>query len=200
MNDRFVRTLAGQSREFSVRTDAYDVRPGMMLGQHFEDGVLPIAYASRKPFDRDKVHSVTETECLGLVRAVRISSVFLYGHGFLLQTDHQPWVYLDWAKFENDRVMRWTLLLRGYHFCIGGCGVSAATSSAEHQRVRSFVLLPCGASKGRHNVSAFSFRFLCSIDGSLAEQTVSVRWTNKGIRLGKGRVTGNLMCGIHVCV
>ncbi|KXJ13792.1 Retrovirus-related Pol polyprotein from transposon 297 [Exaiptasia diaphana] len=48
--------------------------------------------------------------------------MYLYGKEFILQTDHQSLVYLDKAKFTNDRVMRWALYLQSYKdYFIKGC-------------------------------------------------------------------------------
>ena len=37
---------------------------------------------------------------------------------FILQTDHQTLDYLNYAKFYNDRAMRWSLALEGYDFWV----------------------------------------------------------------------------------
>ena len=31
-----------------------------------------------------------------------------------LQTDHQPFAYLNKTKYQNDRTIRWALALQGY--------------------------------------------------------------------------------------
>ena len=50
--------------------------------------------------------------------AVRKFQIYLYGTEFTLQTDHQPLVYLNRAKFVNDRIMRWAMFLQSYRFRI----------------------------------------------------------------------------------
>ena len=45
-------------------------------------------------------------------------SKFLYGREFLLETDHQPLVYLNRTKVANPRIMRWALALQPYRFRI----------------------------------------------------------------------------------
>ena len=40
--------------------------------------------------------------------------LYLAGKFFILQTDHTLLSYLNQAKFQNDRIMRWALALQGY--------------------------------------------------------------------------------------
>ena len=44
--------------------------------------------------------------------------LFLAGKAFVLQTDHQPLVYLNKTKYQNDRVMRWALAIQEYDFIV----------------------------------------------------------------------------------
>ena len=57
-----------------------------------------------------------ERECLALVWAIRRFSLYLYGRGFTVQTDHQPLKYLAKAKLENSRILRWALVLQEFDF------------------------------------------------------------------------------------
>jgi len=42
---------------------------------------------------------------------------FLYGKEFILETDHQPLLYLGKAQYgENSRLVRWALVLQQYQF------------------------------------------------------------------------------------
>ena len=59
----------------------------------------PVAFCSRKFLPREKRYSVIERECLALVWAVQKFQKYLYGVEFILETDHQPLVFLDSAKF-----------------------------------------------------------------------------------------------------
>jgi len=44
---------------------------------------------------------------------------FLYGKAFILETDHQPLLYLGKAKYgQNSRLMRWALVLQQYQFTV----------------------------------------------------------------------------------
>ena len=43
---------------------------------------------------------------------------YLLGVHFFLETDHHPLQYLQSAKFQNGRVMRWSLILQPYRFTV----------------------------------------------------------------------------------
>ena len=101
-----------------LRTDASDVGIGAVLLQEHEGELFPVSYASRKLLPRERNYSVIERECLGLVWAVQKFYVYLYGKEFILQTDHEPLVYLNKAKLLNSRIMRWALVLQEYRFTL----------------------------------------------------------------------------------
>ena len=44
--------------------------------------------------------------------------MYLYGREFILETDHQPLLYLNRAKVSNPRIMRWALALQPYRFTV----------------------------------------------------------------------------------
>ena len=104
-------------KDFFLRTDASDYGIGGVLLQEHERK-FPIAYASRKLSDRERGYSVIEKECLAIVWAVRKFQAYLYGRSFVLETDHQPLVYLNRSKVSNGRLMRWAIFLQSYHFSI----------------------------------------------------------------------------------
>ena len=108
--------LPDLNRPFVLRTDASNVGLGSALMQEFEGRLFPVAYASRKLLRRETHYSPIEKECLAIVWAIRTFSLYLYGRQFVLQTDHQPLQYLNAAKFESPRVMRWALFLQNQSF------------------------------------------------------------------------------------
>ena len=101
-------------KPFVLRTDASDVGLGAVLMQAYEGKLFPVSYASRKLLDREKNYSAIEKECLAVVWAIKKYLQYLYGVEFTLQTDHQPLVYINQAKFENSRVMRWAMYLQNF--------------------------------------------------------------------------------------
>lgn len=115
---RPILKLPDFDRTFILRTDASEDGIGAVLLQLENDEKLPVAYASRKLQDRERSYAVIEKECLAVVWGVQKFHQYLYGHEFLLETDHQPLTCLDKSKTENSRLMRWALLLQQYRFRI----------------------------------------------------------------------------------
>ena len=122
-------------KSFTLRTDASDTGLGAMILQQHDDGLFPVSFASRKLLDREKRYSVLERECLAVVWGIKKFKMYLYGVEFILQTDHQSLVYLDRAKFENDRVMRWAMFLQNYRFRIEAIKGSANVGADYLSRV-----------------------------------------------------------------
>ena len=108
--------LPDPGRQFILRTDASDTAIGAVLLQEHEDGVFPVAYASRKLSRAECNYAVVERQCLAIVWAVSKFYTYLYGRQFVLQTDHRPLVYLDRAKLSNARVTRWALALQPFKY------------------------------------------------------------------------------------
>ena len=104
------------NKQFILQTDASDSGVGAALLQEFDDGIFPIAYASKKLLQREKNYSVIERECLAIVFGIRKFQNFLYGTSFVLQTDHVPLSYIQKCKIESGRIMRWALFLQNYQF------------------------------------------------------------------------------------
>ena len=103
-------------RPFILSTDASGVGLGAVLMQEFQDGRMPVLYISRKLKPAETRYSVIERECLGLVWAVKKLHQYLFGREFILETDHQPLLFLDRTKISNDRVMRWALTMQQYRY------------------------------------------------------------------------------------
>ena len=49
-----------------------------------------------------------------MVWAVKKYLRYLYGMELVLQTDHRPLVYINQAKFENSKLMRWAMYLQNF--------------------------------------------------------------------------------------
>ncbi|KAL3861557.1 hypothetical protein ACJMK2_007585 [Sinanodonta woodiana] len=106
------------NKAFILRSDASETGLGAVLLQEQEGVKLPIAYASRKLLPREQNYSVTEKECLALVWGIVKFHTYLFEREFVLETDHQPLIYLNKAKVANARLMRWALTLQPYRFRI----------------------------------------------------------------------------------
>nr|XP_034315954.1 uncharacterized protein LOC117685617 [Crassostrea gigas] len=118
LSERPILKLPEFNEIFILRTDAADDGIGAVLLQMEDDEKLPVAYASRKLQPREKAYAVIEKECLAVVWGIQKFHQYLYGREFLLETDHQPLTYLNKAKTENSRLMRWALQLQPYRFRI----------------------------------------------------------------------------------
>ena len=103
-------------KAFILRTDASKQALGAVLLQEHNGEVFPVLYISRKLADAETRYSAIERECLGLIWAVEKLRYYLLGREFILETDHQPLQFVNKTKINNDRVMRWALLLQEYKF------------------------------------------------------------------------------------
>lgn len=105
---------------FILQTDASDRGLGAVLLQEELGQKLPIAYASGKLRERESEckYATAEKKCLAVVWEIQKFQKYLYGHEFILETDHSPLVYLNKAKVTNPRLMRWALSLQPYRFTI----------------------------------------------------------------------------------
>ena len=92
-------------RPFTVRSDVSNGGFGAMLLPEFEDGLFPIAYASRKLKKNEWNYCTIEKECLAMIFAVKRFQLYLYGTDFVIQTDHKHLVYIQSCKIESPRVM-----------------------------------------------------------------------------------------------
>jgi hypothetical protein len=106
------------SRQFKVAVDASDVAAGAVLLQEDEDGVdHPISYFSRKFTASQRNYSTIEKECLGMILALQHFEVYVNSSTLpvIVFSDHNPLVFLHKLKNNNQRLMRWSLLLQGYN-------------------------------------------------------------------------------------
>ena len=108
--------LPDLEKQFVLQTDASNIGLGASLMQDFNGKLFPIAFASRKLLPREQKYATIEKECLAIVWAIKKFALYLYGREFILQTDHNSLQFLDSAKFDCPRVMRWVLFLQTYAF------------------------------------------------------------------------------------
>jgi len=100
---------------FIVQVDASNRALGAILCQRDQnDDEHPIVYASRKLQPREEKLSTTEKECLAIVWAVELFRYYLYGRKFLLQTDHNPLVWLNQVRDKSQKLLRWSITLQEY--------------------------------------------------------------------------------------
>ena len=105
-----------------VHTDASPYGLGGVMSHVFPDGKeKPVCYISRSLSVAERNYGHIEKEGLGLVFAVKKLHHFLFGHKFLMITDHKPLLGLFGEnKGIPDRaaarIARWALLLSAYDY------------------------------------------------------------------------------------
>ena len=100
---------------FILQVDASDYGVGAILCQLDNEGQdHPVVFASRKLQPREMKLSTTEKECLAIVWAAETFRYYLFGRKCILQTDHNPLVWLNQVKNKNRKLLRWSLTLQEY--------------------------------------------------------------------------------------
>ena len=81
-------------------------------GRDHDDKV--IAYASRALTDTEMGYSQTEKEALAIVWGVEHFHLYVYGHKFVLVTDHKPLETISGSRNSKTsaRIERWVLRLQ----------------------------------------------------------------------------------------
>lgn len=102
------------SKQFTLTTDASNVAIGAVLSQSDR----PIAYYSRTLNSAERNYSTIEKELLAIVDSTKHFRPYLYGQNFLVETDHNPLVWLYKIKEPNSRLFRWKLRLEEYNFTV----------------------------------------------------------------------------------
>ena len=104
-------------KTFILQTDASNYGIGAVLSQTNAEGLdHPVAYFSHKLLDREQKCSTIKKECLAIKLAVKAFQIYLLGHPFIIQTDHQTLQWLSNVKDENSHLTRWSLALQSYQF------------------------------------------------------------------------------------
>jgi len=92
-------------------TDAGSYAIGAVLEQDDGQGRRPVAFFSQVLNIHKQRFSIRERELLAVVQAVRYWRCYLYGHTFVVHTDHEYLQYLRTQEELNDRQVRWLELL-----------------------------------------------------------------------------------------
>ena len=103
---------------FYLQTDASDRGIEAVLLQE-DCGIRhPVMYISKKLNSAEEAYSTIEKECLAIVKSVQKLREYLLGTEFVIECDHFPLQWLNKAKDNNMRLLRWSLLLQEYRFRI----------------------------------------------------------------------------------
>ena len=105
---------------FKLAVDASDIA-GSVLLQEGENGIdHPVCYFSKK-FNKSQMnYSTIEKECLSLILAVQHFEVYLTSSflPIVVYSDHNPLTFINKMKNNNQRLMRWCLMLQEYNIDI----------------------------------------------------------------------------------
>ncbi len=104
------------NRDFILTTDASDFAIGYVLSQEFPDGEHPIAYGSRLLAKHEQNYSNTDREMLAIVAGADHYRPYLYGHHFIIRTDHQATPLIDKRQATTRRSLKWLLDMEDYSY------------------------------------------------------------------------------------
>jgi len=106
------------SKLFYLRTDASKTGVGAVLEQISDGDRHPVMFLSKKFNKSEDKYAVIEKECFAIVWAVKMLRVYLEGKHFVIETDHAPLQWLNKVKLNNQRLLRWSLVLQEFRFDI----------------------------------------------------------------------------------
>ena len=87
-------TLPRNNDKLELHTDASTMGIGAVLSVIREDMEKPVAYYSKGLSAAEKNYTVSELECLAVVKAIDHFAIHLLGHFFTVVTDHRTLVAL----------------------------------------------------------------------------------------------------------
>ena len=78
------------SKLFTLQVDTSDLGIGAIVLQEENGKKVPVAYASRKLKQSERLYAVIDQNCLALVWVIQKFSRYFYGTPFTIETDHCP--------------------------------------------------------------------------------------------------------------
>jgi hypothetical protein len=120
-----------------LQTDASTLGVGAALINRYPDGDRVIACCSHAFTEAEMKWKTVEQECFAVVFAVIYFYAALYGHHFVIETDHRNLTYMH--SGTSAKVVRWSLLLQSLAYSIsflpGTDNVIADTLSRAPDRI-----------------------------------------------------------------
>lgn len=113
-----VLAMPDYTKPFAVACDATDVAIGAVLTQEVDGEEHPICYFSQKLSSSERKYSVTERECLAVIRAIEKFRGYIEGVRFTVYCDHSALTYLRSMKNPTALMSRWILRLNAFDFDI----------------------------------------------------------------------------------
>lgn len=111
-----VLAMPDYAQPFSIACDASDVAIGAVLTQNIAGEEHPIGYFSQKLTASERNYSVTERECLAVIRAIEKFRGYVEGVRFTVYCDHAALSYLRSIKNPTALMCRWILRLNAFDF------------------------------------------------------------------------------------
>ncbi|XP_055584860.1 uncharacterized protein LOC129737726 [Uranotaenia lowii] len=111
-----VLAMPDYTKPFSIACDASDVAIGAVLTQDIEGEEHPISYFSQKLSSSERKYTVTEKECLAVIRAIEKFRGYIEGVRFVVYCDHSALSYLKTLKNPTALMSRWLLRLNAFDF------------------------------------------------------------------------------------
>ncbi len=99
--------------DFSKPFEIYTDTSSMQLGAVITQDNRPIAFFSRKLFEKQQKYSVMEIELLAIVETLKEFKGMLWGQDIKVYTDHKI-LTRDALRLTSDSVYHWRLLLEEY--------------------------------------------------------------------------------------
>ncbi len=109
------------SLPYKLDVDASAVGAGAVLLQETEEGIdHTVCYFSRKFNKHQLNYSTIEKEALALLMAMQYFDVYIGSSSLPVNvfTDHNPLVFLLRMYNQNQRLMRWALIIQDYNLVI----------------------------------------------------------------------------------
>ncbi|GFV84932.1 retrovirus-related Pol polyprotein from transposon 17.6 [Trichonephila clavipes] len=105
------------TKPFIIQCGASNLGIGVVLSQICENEEHPIMFLSKKLSLAEQKYSTTEKEYAAIIFAVQKLKCYLDGHQkFVIQTDHNPLVWLEKNTGDNPRLLRWSLILQSFNY------------------------------------------------------------------------------------
>ena len=105
-------------KPFQLAVDASAIGMGAVLMQVDDNEIdHTVSFYSKKLDKHQQNYSVVEKKVLSLLSTLRHYNVYLgsYPHVTIVYSDHNPLVFVQRMKTDNQRLLRWSLALQEYN-------------------------------------------------------------------------------------